>query len=89
MKKVIKRYDNENYIIYETIIEDNNVVTNRYTKHLGGTRCNGNYILRCSDVQKRSEYNKIKKKYCDQYVPTQKFVQAVKDQSSIPKWARR
>jgi hypothetical protein len=93
-------YDNKNYMKQVIITYPDKVVTETYRKYLGGTEWmfvrnnppknyNGYYMLVCKDTQPRTEYNVERVKYCNNIRNMIKFRDAVQDQSSIPKWARR
>ena len=97
-KKVL--YDNENYMKQVITTYPDKVVTETYRKYLGGTQWmfvknnppknyNGLYMLTCKDEKPRALYNTTRAKYCDRVREMIKFRDAVKDQSSIPLWARR
>ena len=93
-------YDNENYTKQVITTYTNKVVTETYRKYLGGTQWmfvknnppknyNGCYMLTCRDEQPRKVYYAEREKYCKNIREMTQFRDAVKDQSSIPVWARR
>lgn len=93
-------YDNENYTKQVITTYTNKVVTETYRKYLGGTQWmfvknnppknyNGCYMLTCRDEKPRKDYYAEREKYCKNIREMIQFRDAVKDQSSIPVWARR
>ena len=97
-KKVL--YDNENYVKQVITTYSDKVVTETYRKYLGGTQWmylrnnppknyNGCYMLTCRDEKPKGVYNTERSKYCKNVREMIKFRDAVKEESSIPVWARR
>jgi hypothetical protein len=93
-------YDNENYSKQVITKYSDKVVTKTYRKYLGGTQWmfvksnppknyNGCYMLTCEETTPRPEYESNRIKYCSQIKDKVNFKNAIKDQSSMPIWARR
>ena len=93
-------YNNEQYTKQVITTYTDKVVTETYRKYLGGTQWmfvknnppknyNGCYMLVYKDSQPRNKYYAQREKCCKEINEMIKFKNAVKEQSSIPKWGRR
>jgi hypothetical protein len=98
MKTIIK-YDNENYFKEVTKIYDHIVKIATYRKVLGGTQWlylrnnparnyNNCWMPICEIKMTPPEYHNYRKKYCKRRIELSNWRDAVKEQSSIPKWAQ-